>query len=78
MITTTTDTAMTAARELRTRPWMGSTTAYAVDLRTAQGRTVPAAGIAADDRIVADGRVSGVASAPTTGYVHPRLEAPPA
>ena len=70
--------AMTAAREFCTRPWMGSNTAHAVDLRTVQGRSVPAAGIATGDLAVTDGRFSGVATAPITGYVYPRLEAPPA
>jgi hypothetical protein len=69
--------AMTAAREICTRPWMGSNTAHAVDLRTVQGRSVPVAGIATGDLVVTDGRFSGVATAPTTGYVYPRLEAPP-
>ncbi len=69
--------AMTASREICTRPWMGSNTAHAVDLRTVQGRSVPVAGIATGDLVVTDGRFSGVATAPTTGYVYPRLEAPP-
>jgi hypothetical protein len=69
--------AMTAAREICTRPWMGSNTAHAVDLRTVQGRSVPAIGFVPVDVIVAGGRFSGVATAPTTGYVYPRLEAPP-
>ncbi len=69
--------AMTAAREIRTRVWMGSNTAHAVDLRTVQGRSVPVVGIATGDVLVTTGRFSGNASAPTTGYVYPRLEAPP-
>ncbi len=69
--------AMTAAREFCTRPWMGSNTAHAVDLRTVQGRSVPVAGPATGDVIVTGARFSGVATAPTTGYVYPRLEAPP-
>ena len=70
--------AMTTSGEFCTRPWMGSNTAHAVDLRTIQGRSVPVAGIATGDLVVTDGRFSGVATAPITGYVYPRLEAPPA
>lgn len=69
--------AMTAAREICTCVWMGSNTAHAVDLRTVQGRSVPVDGMATGDVLVTAGRFSGNASAPTTGYVYPRLEAPP-
>jgi hypothetical protein len=75
-MTTEKATTMTAIHEICTRVWMGSNTSHAVDLATVQGRSVPVAGIAAAD-LVADGRFSGVATAPITGYVYPRLEAPP-
>ena len=76
-MTTEKATTMTAIHEICTRVWMGSNTSHAVDLRTVKGRSVPVAGIAAADLVVTDGRFSGVATAPTTGYVYPRLEAPP-
>jgi len=76
-MTTEKATAMTVSREICTRVWMGSNTSHAVDPRTVQGSSVPVAGIATGEPIVTDGRFSGVATAPSTGYVYPRLEAPP-
>ncbi len=79
MNTTTTEKAMamTAAFETCMRPWRGSNTAHSGDLAVVQGRSVPVAGRVIRDAIVTGGHFSGVPTAPTTGYVYPRLEAPP-
>ncbi|HET7761033.1 MAG TPA: hypothetical protein VF140_03345 [Phycicoccus sp.] len=74
---TTKETAMAAAREFCARPWRGSDLAHTGDLLApVQGRSVPVAGTDVRDQVIAI-RFSGVATAPTTGYVYPRLEAPP-
>jgi hypothetical protein len=76
---TTKETAtMAAAREFCARPWRGSDLAHTGDLLApVQGRSVPVAGTDVRDDQVTAIRFSGVATAPTTGYVYPRLEAPP-
>jgi hypothetical protein len=79
METTTMATAVakTTAREICDRPWMGSNTAHSGDLFQVQGRSVPFAGLDVRADLGRGIRFSGVATAPTTGYVSPRLEAPP-
>jgi hypothetical protein len=71
--------AVSAVREICVRPWRGANTAHAGTFRSFQGRTVPfAAGNDGRDLLVADVRTTGVdATAPITGVVYPRLEAPP-
>ena len=76
--TMTTDLAMTAVRETCARPWRGADTAHAGIDRTVQGRTLPFAGFTGRDVLVTDVRTAGaVGTAPITGVVYPRLEAPP-
>ena len=75
--TMTKDLAMSAVREICARPWRSANTAHAGTFRSEQGRTVPFAGLGDDIRHT-DGNTAGVdASAPVTGVVCPRLEAPP-
>jgi hypothetical protein len=71
--------AVSAVREICVRPWRGANTAHAGTFRSVQGRTVSfAAGNDGRDLLVADVRTTGVdATAPFTGVVYPRLEAPP-
>lgn len=71
--------AVSAVREICVRPWRGANTAHAGTFRSVQGRTVSfAAGIDGRDLLVVDVRTTGVdATAPITGVVYPRLEAPP-
>jgi hypothetical protein len=76
MTTTKQAMAMNASRESCTRPWQGSNTSHAVDLGQVRGSSVPFAGDAATDAIVGV-RLFGGTTAPTTGFVYPRLEAPP-
>ena len=71
--------AVSTVGDICTRPWRGANTAHAGAIRSGQGRAVPVAG---DDNgrdlLVADVRTTGVdATAPITGVVCPRLEAPP-
>lgn len=74
---TTTATAMSAVRN-RVRPWRGANTAHADTFRPVQGWSVPFAGFLGADVLVADRGTTGVvATAPITGVVYPRLEAPP-
>lgn len=70
--------AVSAVREIA-RPWRGANTAHAGTFRSVQGRTVSfAAGNDRCDLMVSDLRTTGVdATAPITGVVYPRLEAPP-
>lgn len=77
--TTTKAMAVSAVREICVRPWRGANTAHAGTFRSVQGRTVSfAAGQDVRDLLVADVRTTGVdATAPITGVVYPRLEAPP-
>ena len=77
--TMTKATAMSAVRMVPARPWRGANTAHAGAFRSVQGRTVPfAGGNDGRDLLVADQRTTGVdATAPITGVVCPRLEAPP-
>ena len=75
---TTKEMAMSAVREICTRPWRGANTAHAVAVRPVQGRTVSFAGSDARDlRVVGAQDIVGDATAPFTGVVYPRLEAPP-
>lgn len=78
MVTTMTkEMAVSAVREICTRPWRGANTAHAGTFRSEQGRTVPFAGLGDDTRFMGV-RTAGVdASTPITGVVYPRLEAPP-
>jgi hypothetical protein len=71
--------AMSNGSSICTRPWRGANTAHAGAFRSVQGRTVPfAGGNDGRDLLVADQRTTGVdATAPITGVVGPRLEAPP-
>jgi len=70
--------AVSAVRETCTRPWRRANTSHAVDFRSVQGRTVSFAGSAVRDLLVVGTRTAGVdATAPITGVVYPRLEAPP-
>lgn len=71
--------AVSAVREICVRPWRGANTAHAGTFRSVQGRTVSfAGGNDVRDLLVADVRTTGVdATAPITGVVYPRLEAPP-
>ena len=71
--------AMSNAGDIRTRPWRGANTAHAGTFGSVQGRTVPFAGDSnGRDLLVADVRSTVVdATAPLTGVVCPRLEAPP-
>ena len=76
--TMTKDMTMTAVREICTRPWRGVNTAHAGTFRSDQGRTVSFAGSDARDlRVVGAQDIVGDATAPFTGVVYPRLEAPP-
>jgi len=76
--TMTKEMAMSAVRDICTRPWRGANTAHAGTFRSVQGRTVPVAGVDVRDLQVTNLRTTGVdAIAPTTGVVYPRLEAPP-
>ena len=71
--------AVSGIRDLCTRPWRGANTAHAGAISSVQGRTVSfAAGNDGLDLLVMDIRTTGVdATAPITGVVYPRLEAPP-
>jgi len=70
--------AMSNAGDIRTRPWRGANTAHAGTFRSVQGRTVSFAGSDARDlRVVGAQDIVGDATAPFTGVVYPRLEAPP-
>jgi hypothetical protein len=74
---TTTATAMTAVRDTA-RPWRGANTAHADTFRSVQGWSVPFAGFLGADVLIADRGTTGIdATAPITGVVCPRLEAPP-
>ncbi len=77
--TMTKEMAMSAVREICTRPRCGANTAHAVAFRSVQGRTVSfAASNDGRDLLVAEVRTTGVdAIAPLTGVGYPRLEAPP-
>jgi hypothetical protein len=77
--TMTKEMAMSAVRGICMRPWRGANTAHAVDFGSVQGRTVSFAGDSnGRDLLVVDVRTAGVdATAPITGVVYPRLEAPP-
>jgi hypothetical protein len=77
--TMTKEMAMSAVREICTRPWRGANTAHAGAISSVQGRTVPVAGdVTGRDLLVADVRTTAVdAIAPFTGVGYPRLEAPP-
>ena len=76
--TMTKEMAMSAVRDICTRPWRGANTAHAGTFRSVQGRTVPVAGVDVRDLQVTNLRTTGVdAIAPITGVVYPRLEAPP-
>ena len=75
--TMTKEMAMSAVREICTRPWRGANTAHAGAFRSVQGCTVPFAGFGPDVQLT-DVRTTGVdALAPITGVVCPHLEAPP-
>jgi hypothetical protein len=75
--TMTKEMAMSAVREICTRPWRGANTAHAGQFRSVQGCTVPFATRGLDIQRT-DVRTVGVdAVAPVTGVVCPRLEAPP-
>ena len=71
--------AVRAVGEICTRPWRGANRSLAAGFRSVQGTTVSfAAGNDGRDLLVADVRTTGVdATAPITGVVYPRLEAPP-
>ena len=70
--------AVSAVREIWTRPRRGANLAHAGDFRSVQGRTVSFAGSDARDlRVVGAQDIVGDATAPFTGVVYPRLEAPP-
>jgi hypothetical protein len=71
--------AMSNGSDICTRPWRDANSAHAGAIRSVQGRTVPfAGGNDGSDLLVADVRTTGVdATAPITGVVCPRLEAPP-
>ena len=70
--------AVSTVGDICTRPWRGANTAHAGTFRSVQGRTVSfAAGNDGRDLFVADVRTSVDATAPITGVVYPRLEAPP-
>jgi hypothetical protein len=75
--TMTKEMAMSAVRDICTRPWRGANTAHAGTFRSVQGRTVPAAGVDVRDFQVTNLRITGDATAPITGVVYPHLEAPP-
>ena len=68
--TMTKEMAMSAVREICTRPWRGANTAHAGTFRSVQGRTVPVAGVDVRDLQVTNLRTTGVdAIAPITGVV---------
>jgi len=77
--TMTKEMAVSAVREICTRPWRGANTAHAGTFRSVQGRTVSfGAGSTGRDVLVADQLTAGVdAVAPITRVGCPRLEAPP-
>ncbi|HYN68449.1 MAG TPA: hypothetical protein VES93_16320 [Ornithinibacter sp.] len=76
--TMTKQMAVSAVREICARPRRGANTAHAGTFRSVQGRTVSfAGGNDGRDLQVADVRTGVDATAPITGVVCPRLEAPP-